>query len=145
MHCLKRRIGRTDDTCLCYNLNMKYMKQIAIIFAVSCAGEILHYFIPLPVPASIYGLVLIFALLCARVVKPADVKDGAGFLISIMPMMFIPLAAGLLDSFDMARPVLIPVCVITVVSTVLVFGVTGVSAQAMIRRGADNGKEDRHE
>ena len=145
MHCLKRRIGRTDRTCLCYNLNMKYMKQIAIIFAVSCAGEILHYFIPLPVPASIYGLVLIFALLCTRVVKPADVKDGAGFLISIMPMMFIPLAAGLLDSFDVVRPVLIPVCVITVVSTVLVFGVTGVSAQAMIRRGADNGKEDRHE
>ena len=128
---------------------MKYMKQIAIIFAVSCAGEILHYFIPLPVPASIYGLVLIFTLLCARIVKPADVKDGAGFLISIMPMMFIPLAAGLLDSFDMVRPVLIPVCVITIVSTVLVFGVTGVTAQAIMRRGpgnaADVRKEETHE
>jgi len=126
------------------------MKQIAIILAVSCAGEVLHYFIPLPVPASIYGLVLIFALLCTHVLKPADVKDAAGFLIEIMPMMFIPIAAGLLDSFDVLRPMLLPVCVIIVVSTVLVFGATGLSAQALIKRenrsaASASGKEDLHE
>ena len=118
---------------------MKFFQQAALIFAVSCAGEILHYFIPLPVPASIYGLVLIFVLLCAGWVKPADVKDAAGFLIEIMPLMFIPLGASLLDSYDVLRPMLIPACVISIASTVVVFAVTGLSAQAIIK------KEDRHE
>ena len=127
---------------------MKYIKQIMIILAVSCAGEILHYYIPWPIPASIYGLVLIFILLCTHVVKAEEVKDAAGFLIEIMPMMFIPLAAGLLDSVDVLRPMLLPVCVIIVVSTVLVFGVTGLSAQALMRKSkadGDAGKEAQHE
>ena len=42
---------------------MKYIRQFAVILAVTCAGEILHTFIPLPVPGSIYGLVLMFVLL----------------------------------------------------------------------------------
>ena len=121
--------------CVKIQFIMKYFKQFAIILAVSCAGEILHYFIHIPVPASIYGLVIIFALLCAHVIRPTDVKDAAGFLIEIMPMMFIPIAAGLLDSSDVLRPIIIPVCVMVLVSTVLVFAVTGLSAQALIKHG----------
>ena len=124
---------------------MKYVKQIAIILGVSCAGEVLHYFIPLPVPASIYGLVLIFALLCTHILQVSDVKETAAFLIDIMPMMFIPLAAGLLDSFDVLRPILLPFCVICILSTVLVFAATGWTAQAAMKRSCRSAGEDSHE
>lgn len=127
---------------------MKYLKQFAIILAVSCAGEILRHFIPLPVPASIYGLVLIFILLCTHVVKPGDVRDAARFLIEMMPLMFIPLAVSLLDSMDVLMPVIIPVGVITAVSTVLVFGATGLTAQALRndrRPPGAAGKDEAHE
>ena len=112
---------------------MKYMKQFSIILAVTCVGEFLHYFLPLPIPSSIYGLVLMLILLCTHVMKIEDVKDTAEFLIEIMPMMFIPAAVGLLVSWSALKPVLIPVIVITVVSTILVMGVTGVVTQAVMK------------
>lgn len=104
---------------------MKYMKQFLLILAVTCVGEILKYFIPLPVPASIYGLVIMLGLLVTGVVRLESVKETGEFLIEIMPVMFIPAAVGLLVSWEQLQPVLIPVCVITIVSTFAVMIVTG--------------------
>ena len=112
---------------------MKYLRQFAIILAVTCAGEILHYFIPLPVPGSIYGLVLMFLLLSLRILPVAEVKETALFLIEIMPVMFIPPAVGLLDTWGILGPIVVPVGVISVVSTILVMVVTGLVAQGVMR------------
>ena len=60
---------------------MKYIKQFGIILAVTFAGEVLKYMIPLPVPASIYGLLLLFLLLTFRLVKLEQVKEAGLFLI----------------------------------------------------------------
>ena len=38
---------------------MKYLKQFLIILAISLIGEILKVLLPLPIPASIYGMVII--------------------------------------------------------------------------------------
>lgn len=111
---------------------MKYMKQIAIIFGVTCIGEFLNYFLPLPVPASIYGLILMLVLLVTHVVKIEHVDAVGTFLVEIMPMMFIPAGVGLVTSFEQLRPVLIPVLVITVVTTFLVMAVTGKVTDAVI-------------
>ena len=73
---------------------MKYVKQFGIILLISFAGEALNYLLPLPVPASIYGLVLMFLCLQLRVFRLEDVRDTALFLIEIMPLMFIPAATG---------------------------------------------------
>ena len=112
---------------------MKYMKQFGIILAATCVGEFLHYFLPLPIPSSIYGLVLMLVLLCTHALKIEDVRDTAEFLIEIMPMMFIPAAVGLLVAWSSLKPVLFPVLVITIVSTILVMGVTGVVTQTVMK------------
>ena len=104
---------------------MKYMKQLGIIFAVTCVGEVLKYLIPLPIPASIYGLVIMLLLLITRKLKLEQVQDVADFLIEIMPMMFIPAAVGLLVSWKQLQSMLVPAVVVTFVSTVVVMGVTG--------------------
>lgn len=78
---------------------MKYVKQFGIILLISFAGEALNYLLPLPVPASIYGLVLMFLCLQLRVFRLEDVRDTALFLIEIMPLMFIPAATGLMTSW----------------------------------------------
>lgn len=112
---------------------MKYMKQFAVILAVTFAGEGLHYALPLPVPASIYGLVLMLVLLMTGLVKIGQVKETAEFLIEIMPMMFIPAGVGLMTAWGQLKPVLLPVLVMTVVSTFLVMGVTGWVSQKVMR------------
>jgi len=104
---------------------VRYIKQFAIILAITCVGELLKYFIPLPIPASIYGLVLMLVLLMTRRVRLESVKETAEFLIEIMPMMFIPAAVGLLVSWNQLRSILVPTLTITVVSTFAVIIVTG--------------------
>lgn len=114
---------------------MRYIRQLTIILAVTCVAEILKYFIPLPIPASIYGLVLMLLLLVTGVVKLPQVKETAEFLIEIMPMMFIPAAVGLLESWSVLQPILLPLLVIIPVTTVLVMGATGRTAQKILRKG----------
>ena len=111
---------------------MKYMKQFAIILAVSCIGELLNHFLPLPFPASIYGLVIMLILLMTHIVKLPDVDETATFLVDVMPMMFIPAGVGLLNAWDTLKPVLVPVIVIMFVSTIVVMGVSGKVTQTMI-------------
>ena len=104
---------------------MKYLRQFGIILAVTCVGEIMKYFIPLPIPGSIYGLILMFVLLLTKVIKVEHVKETGEFLIEIMPLMFIPSGVWLITSWRQPQPFLVPLLVITVVSTFVVMIVTG--------------------
>ena len=113
---------------------MKYVRQFAIILLFSFLGEILHEIIPLSIPASVYGLVLLLAALCVKLVKVEQVREGAGFLIEIMPVMFIPAAVGLLTSWEVLKPICVPVIVITVLTTIIVMASTGLVTQGIIKK-----------
>lgn len=118
---------------------MKFLRQFMIILLLSFFGEVLKMFIPLPIPASVYGLVLMLVCLMTGVLKTSQVKDAAFFLIEIMPVMFIPAAAGLIDSWGVLRPLIVPIMIITVVITVFVMAVTGRVAQMIAqKRGIKN-------
>ena len=112
---------------------MKYLKQFAIIMAFSFAGEALHSIIPLPIPASIYGIVLLFTALCTGLLKPDSVRETGKFLIEIMPIMFLPAAVGLMEDWGILKPMLAPVAIITVVTLVTVMLATGWVSQGIIR------------
>ena len=115
---------------------MKYLKQFFIIILISFMGELLKELLPFPVPASIYGMLIMFLCLMTNIIKLEQVIDKAsGFLIEVMPVMFIPAAAGLLDSWGTLKPVLVPVAVITVVSTIVVMLVSGHVTQFVTRHG----------
>ena len=103
---------------------MKYIRQSAIILSVTCVGELLKYLIPLPIPASIYGLLLLFALLFFKVVRLDQVKEAGEFLIEIMPLMFI---------WEQMRGMVVPLCVIIPATTCLVMLVTGKVTDFMLK------------
>ena len=113
---------------------MRYLGQFSIILLFSLAGEALHALLPLPVPASIYGIVLLLACLMAGVVRVDAIREVSSFLIEIMPVMFIPAGVGLMASWSALRPIVVPVAVIMVVSTFVVMAVSGWATQAVIRR-----------
>ena len=114
---------------------MKYLRQFLMILAISFIGEILKYFLPLPIPASIYGMMILFIGLLTGIIPLEAVKDVGKFLIEIMPVMFIPAGVGLMSSWVNLKPVLLPVSIITVVSVVTVMIATGRTSQWIIRRG----------
>lgn len=104
---------------------MKYLKQIAVIFGITFLGEILHHFIPLPVPASIYGFAVMLICLCTKVIKLEQVEESADFLLDIMPIMFIPAGVALVTAWDALKSIIIPISVISVVSTFITMIATG--------------------
>lgn len=122
---------------------MKYLKQFLIILAISFIGEILKYIVPLPIPASIYGMVIMFICLQTKFLKLDDVKSVGKFLIEIMPVMFIPAGVGLMSSWGTLKPVLVPVSIITVVVIITVMLAAGWVSQLIIRR--DRKKETENE
>ncbi len=113
---------------------MKYIRQFGIILFISFIGEILHELLPLPIPASIYGIVLLFLCLELKIIPVSSVKEASGFLIEIMPIMFIPAAVGLIDSWQTIREAWVSYVVITAVSTVAVMAVSGRAVQAVMKR-----------
>ncbi|WP_125143496.1 CidA/LrgA family protein [Clostridium transplantifaecale] len=112
---------------------MKYLKEATIIFGITMVGEILNHLLPLPVPAGVYGLFILLVLLCAGTLKVEDVSGVGDFFLDTMPLMFIPAGAGLLNSVQEVKDILIPLTVISVVSTIFVMAVTGRMAQRIIR------------
>lgn len=120
---------------------MKYIKQFILILAISFVGELLRYLLPLPVPASIYGMVLMFLALLTGVIRLEHVRETGKFLIEIMPLMFIPAGVGLMSSWSTLKPLLLPVAVITVVTIVTVMVASGHTAQFILKREEKRGED----
>ncbi len=120
---------------------MKYIRQFGIILAITFVGELLNSLLPLPIPASIYGLVLMLILLVTGVIRLEQIKETGVFLIEIMPMMFIPAAVGLMVSWKSLQGILLQVIVITLISTVLVMVVAGKMTQWIVYRKEDHQDE----
>lgn len=120
---------------------MKYITQFGIIVAISLVGELLNRLIPLPVPASIYGMVILFTALCTGVIKLSQVKECGKFLILMMPLMFIAPAVGLIEAWGTMQEFLLPIIVITLLSTVFVIAAAGHATQLVIKlKGKKEGR-----
>lgn len=116
---------------------MKYVKQVLIILGFTFLGEILARVIPLPIPAAIYGIVLMLAALGTGILKTGQVKETSHFLISIMPVLYIPVNVRILEYWNVISHNAAAIITVTVVSTYLVFGVSGLVAQYFIKKKGD--------
>ena len=104
---------------------MKYISQVLYILAFSLLGELLQRVIPLPIPAAIYGIALLLIALWTGLLKEEKISDGANFFISIMPILFISPAVKILQHWGLIASNIAEICIIMVVSTFLVFTVSG--------------------
>lgn len=111
---------------------MKYLIQMCVIAGITFAGELMRAFLPLPVPASVYGMILLFLCLCTGVIKVKQIEETAEFLLAIMPVLFVGPGVGILENYTHVTNNL-PIFLLTVlVSTVVVMGVTGTVVQAVM-------------
>ena len=113
---------------------MKYLTQFLIIMGFTLLGEALQRLIPLPIPASVYGLTLLFLALCLKIVKVEQVKETGGFLTSILPILFVSPAVGIVEDWGLIADRLVPIVLILVGSTVASFGISGRIAQAILKK-----------
>lgn len=112
---------------------MKYIFQLTIIFGISFVGELLNALLPLPVPASVYGLVILFLLLCTKIIKLEQVETVSEYLMAIMPIFFIEPTVGIMKSYGLVKGKILPLFVACFLSFGAVIAVTGLVSQMMIR------------
>lgn len=126
---------------------MKYVFQLMIILGVSFLGEILRMILPLPIPASVYGLLILLLLLMTKIVKLSQVEDTATYMISIMPLFFIEPSVEIMTSFGVVKGHILPLCIASFISFAAVIGVTGATSQAVIRfkKKKSKAKENKNE
>jgi holin-like protein len=104
-----------------------------IIFGVSLAGEIIHALLPLPVPASVYGLVLLFILLVTKAVRLEQVEKVSEYMMAVMPLFFIEPTVGVMESYGLVKGKIAVLFLLSFLSFMAVLAVTGLSAQTVIR------------
>lgn len=98
-------------------------------------GEALQRLIPLPIPASVYGLALLFTALCLKIVKVDQIKEVGGFLTSILPVLFVSPAVGIVDCWALIQPNLLTLVLLVLASTTITFGVSGKVTQLFTKKG----------
>jgi holin-like protein len=113
---------------------MKYLREAVIIMGITFAAEIVKFFVPLPVPASIYGLILLFILLKSGVLKLEQIENVGGLLLELMPLLLVPASVSFLTVLDTIQGMLLPVLIMGLIGTTVVMGITGRVSQWLIRR-----------
>ena len=121
-----------------------YLFQFSRILAFCFLGEICHAVLPLPLPASIYGLLLLLAALRFGIVKLEQVKEVGLFLTGIFPLLFVPAAAGVMELWAEMGEMLLPIVIAIIPVTVLVLVSAGRTTQALTSRRAAK-KEAEHD
>ena len=111
------------------------IRQCLIIFLCLAAGELVVWLTHIPIPSSIIGLLLLTALLQMGIVKKDWVKGISDFLISNLGFFFVPAGVALMLHLDLIRCHWLPITVATVVSTVVVLIITGLSHQFFEKHG----------
>lgn len=122
---------------------MKYLQQFCIIIMISFISELMKHIIPLPIPANIYGLILMFLVLFTGLIKVEQVKEVSDFLIELMPIMFIPPAVAVMEHYRIFEGFYVQSVVTIILSTIIIMTVTALTVDTVIRLkgGKKNGNK----
>jgi len=113
---------------------VKYLTQFLIIMGFTLLGEVLQRIVPLPIPASVYGIALLFTALCLKLLRVEQVKETGAFLSSILPLLFVSPAVGIVEDWGLIRDDLLAILLLLIGTTVLTFGISGRVTQAFIKK-----------
>ena len=124
---------------------MSLLFQFGWILLVCFLAEVLAAVVPLPIPASVYGLVLMLAALGLKLIKVEQVKKASSFLVGILPILFLVPAVGIMSLWAELKAFLLPCLLAAVPVTVLVMAASGLVTQLVQRLGKKKGGESRGE
>ena len=124
---------------------MKMILQIGVVLGICLLGEGISLLLPIPFPGSVIAMVLLFLLLLSRVLRPDHIRQKSDFLLQNMAFFFIPAGVGIMEYFDVLLPFLLPLLLICLITTILTFAASALTATLVIhiqQKHSKTGKED---
>lgn len=121
---------------------MSIVAQLFIVFFVYLASEGIAALLPFTFPASVMGMVILLVLLLTKVLKPAQLKESSDFLLGNMLLFFIPTCVSVITYADVLFRNFWSIVLISVLTTPLVFFVTGQVVQLTMKRIRKKGEKE---
>ena len=106
------------------NIIWQYLRAFVLIYACLYAGIFIASLLPVTIPGSIIGMLILFVLLALQILPAKWVNPGCYVLIRYMALLL-----GVMQYFDLLRAQFGPVVVSCAVSTLVVFLVVSWSSQ----------------
>ncbi|WP_061769646.1 CidA/LrgA family protein [Serratia symbiotica] len=128
-----------------FKLCWKYLRAIALIYLCLFTCDALAALLPIAIPGSIIGMLLLFTLLSLQILPTKWVKPGCQLLIRYMVLLFVPIGAGIMKYSPQIIANLGPLVISCLVSTLLVLVVVGYSAHYFQRQRRIVSKPDEAE
>ncbi|MRT42130.1 murein hydrolase regulator LrgA [Enterobacteriaceae bacterium RIT702] len=111
----------------------RYVRAFVIIYAALYAGMGISSLLPITIPGSIIGMLLLFLLLALQIMPVEWVKPGCHLLIRYMALLFVPISVGVMGYTDILTAQFGPIVVSCIVSTFMVLLIVGLSAERLQR------------
>lgn len=124
---------------------MDKIKGFLIILLCLLTGNLFSFFTGLPVPGSIFGMIILLALLLLKTVRLETVEPAANLLISLLLIMILPGGVDLMNSFGKMTGIIPQLLLVTLLSTVLVIASSGWMTQKLMQWKKKDGKEAEYE
>lgn len=113
-----------------------FLQQAFIFAIVMLVANIIKGFLPMPMPASAIGLILLFIALSTKIVKVEQVEGLGNKLISIISFLFVPAAISVINSLGILSTSGLQIMLIIIVATVILLAIAGWSTQVFLKKRA---------
>ncbi|WP_040208675.1 CidA/LrgA family protein [Neobacillus jeddahensis] len=79
----------------------RFLIQMVILIAIYQIGNVTAWFLHLPIPGNVIGIILLFVLLWLGVIKIEQIEWATGWLLKHLGFFFIPISVGLMTLGNM--------------------------------------------
>ncbi|HDB3885022.1 TPA: antiholin-like murein hydrolase modulator LrgA [Staphylococcus aureus] len=110
-----------------------FFHQVIVIALVLFVSKIIESFMPIPMPASVIGLVLLFVLLCTGAVKLGEVEKVETTLTNNIGLLFVPAGISVVNSLGVISQAPFLIIGLIIVSTILLLICTGYVTQIIMK------------
>ena len=111
---------------------MRPLQGLAFLLLMQSGGEALSHFLKLPVPGPVVGMVLLLLALRWSPVQAA-VAPAAGFLLSHLSLLFVPVGVGVVTHLDAVARHGLALAVVLLLSTWIGLAVTALLLKALLK------------
>lgn len=115
-------------------IKLKLFREALIILGIYLVGDLLSTSLHLPIPGNILGMVILFILLCTKIVKVDNISNVTNFLLDHLAFFFIPAGVGLMASLGIIKSTWWQLLIVCILTTAIIIGVTGIIVQSISRK-----------
>lgn len=120
---------------------MKLLKEMLVFIGLLWVGSIMNTYIPLPIPATVYGMILLFILLSTKKIKVEQIKTSSNAMLNILAFLFVPSGVSLIEHANLLKGNVIAILISLILSLFITVFVTGHVVQYIVKKeGIKNGK-----